>query len=247
MTIDQFTTSGGLTSRTWVKAIGLLATILCGCSSSSHGGSLTSSLEQPLVIRHSLKELRDRYVVKQALDYSCGAAALATLLIFYYGDMTSEAEILTMLKDQLTPEELAIKAERGFSLLDLKKVAQKRGFRAAGFKLTPEQLTRLVAPVVVFVEPQGYKHFAVLRGVRDGMVYLADPARGNLRMRIDQFAGQNNEWQEGIIFVLGKTGEEKSTAHTLYPTPPFTDVQPQFIGVIDMLDQAQSIRNLPMR
>ena len=57
-------------------------------------------------------------------------------------------------------------------------------------------------------------------------------------MRIDQFAGQNNEWQEGIIFVLGKTGEEKSTAHTLYPTPPFTDVQPQLFGVFDMLDQA---------
>jgi predicted double-glycine peptidase len=199
------------------------------------------------VVRHSLKELRDRYVVKQALDYSCGAAALATLLIYYYGDMTSEAEILNMLKEHLTPEELAIKTERGFSLLDLKKVAQKRGYRAAGFRLTPEQLTRLVAPVIVFVEPLGYKHFAVLRGVHNGMVQLADPARGNVRMRIDQFAGPGKEWQEGIIFVLGKTGEEKSTAHTLYPRPAFTDVQPQFIGVVDMLDQARIIGTLPTR
>ena len=67
------------------------------------------------------------------------------------------------------------------------------------------------------------------------------------RMRIDQFAGQSNEWQEGIIFVLAKTGEEKNTAHTLYPAPSFTDLQPQFIGVIDTLDPGQAIRNLPMR
>ena len=245
---NGFSISRRLHKQWWLTAAaGFLTSLLCGCSISPHGESLTSSFQEPLVTRHSLKELRDRYVVKQALDYSCGAAALATLLIFYYGDMTSEAEILTMLKDQLTPEELAIKAERGFSLLDLKKVALKKGYRAAGFKLTPQQLMRLVAPVIVFVEPQGYKHFSVLRGMQHGMVYLADPARGNLRMRIDQFAGPGNEWQEGIIFVLGKKGEEKSTAHTLYPAPSFTDLQPQFMGVIDTLDQGQAIRNLPMR
>jgi predicted double-glycine peptidase len=240
--------SGAPTSPAFHGVALLAAILIYGCAIAPDRPSQTGSAEPPLVVRHSLKELRDRYVVKQALDYSCGAAALATLLIYYYGDMTSEAEILNMLKEQLTPEELAIKTERGFSLLDLKKVAQKRGYRAAGFKLTPEQLTRLVAPVIIFVEPLGYKHFAVLRGVRNGMVHLADPARGNLRMRIDQFAGHGNEWQGGIIFVLGKTGEEKSTAHTLYPETPYNlDYQPQFFGVVDMLDQAQNIRALPMR
>lgn len=235
------------TTLLWPGAVGLLAGyMLGGCAAFDQGQHQPRSVE-PLVVRHTLKELRDRYVVKQALDYSCGAAALATLLIYYYGDITSEAEILSMLKENLTPEELAVKAERGFSLLDLKKVAQKRGFRAAGFKLTPEQVTRLIAPVIVFVEPQGYKHFAVLRGVQNGVVHLADPARGNLRMRIDQFAGRGNEWQEGIIFVLGKIGEERTTARTLQPPQPFTDVQPQLFGVFDMLDQATFIRNLPMR
>ena len=37
------------------------------------------------VKRHTLKELRDQYVVKQDTDYSCGAAALATLLTYYFG------------------------------------------------------------------------------------------------------------------------------------------------------------------
>ena len=224
---------------------GLLAAMLSGCAFSAD--SRSSADAEPLVVRHSLKELRDRNVVKQALDYSCGAAALATLLKYYYGDMTSEEEILNMLKEDLTPAELTIKTERGFSLLDLKKVAQKRGFRAAGFKLTPEQVTRLVAPVIVFVEPVGYKHFAVLRGVQNGMVYLADPARGNLRMRIDQFAGRGNEWQEGIIFVLGKSGEEKNVDHPLQPKDPFADIRPELISVVDMLDQGRSTLNLPLR
>jgi hypothetical protein len=224
---------------------GLLAAMLSGCALSADGRS--SANTEPLVVRHSLKELRDRNVVKQALDYSCGAAALATLLKYYYGDMTSEAEILAMLKEDLTPEELAVKTERGFSLLDLKKVAQKRGFRAAGFKLSPEQVTRLVAPVIVFVEPQGYKHFAVLRGVQNGMVLLADPARGNLRMRIDQFAGRGNEWEQGIIFVLGKSGEEKNIDHPLQPKSTFADIRPELISVVDMLDQGRSTLNLPMR
>ena len=234
-------------SPVWCGLAGVVIAFLGGCAVQWDDKYSTGSGEAPIVVRHSLKQLRDRYLVKQALDYSCGAAALATLLIYYYGDITSEGEILTLLKEQLTPEELAVKAERGFSLLDLKRVAQKRGFRAAGFKLTPEQLTRLVAPVLVFVEPQGYKHFAVLRGVQNGMVYLADPARGNLRKRIDQFAGRGNEWAEGIIFVLGRIGEEKTTAHTLYPPTPFSDVQPQLINVIDLLDQGMAARNLPMR
>ncbi|MGH7232647.1 MAG: C39 family peptidase [Nitrospiraceae bacterium] len=196
----------------------------------------------PLLARHTLKELRDQHVVKQELDYSCGAAALATLMVYYYGEPTSEKEILSLLERRLTEKERALKAERGFSLLDLKRVAQTKGYQAAGFKLTAEQLTKLAAPVIVFVEPQGYKHFAVLRGMNGGRVYLADPARGNLRMGIDRFLG---EWG-GIVFVLGKRGEETIRTYPLLPPqPPY--VQPELLGVIDLQDEAAYMRNLPLR
>jgi predicted double-glycine peptidase len=84
------------------------------------------------------------------LDYSCGAAALATLLRYYFGDDTSEREILDILTARLSKEEQRRKARRGFSLLDLKQVAQLKGYQAAGFKLTIEQLTQLATPVMVF-------------------------------------------------------------------------------------------------
>jgi predicted double-glycine peptidase len=181
--------------------------------------------------RHTLKELRDQHVVKQQLDYSCGAAALATLMTYYFGEPTSEHEILTLLAAQLSKDEMALKEKKGFSLLDLKRVAEKQGYQAAGFKLTAEQLQLLAAPVIVFILPQGYKHFAVLRGIDRGRVWLADPARGNLRMSLWRFL---SEWQ-GIVFVLGKTGEENITTYPLaLPRPDY--VQPEQLGMDSMLD-----------
>lgn len=181
-------------------------------------GSSRSSLG---VKRHSLKELRDRYVVKQRLDYSCGAAALATLMRYYFGDATSEHDVLRLLVARLDADERRVREMRGFSLLDLKYAAEALGYRAAGFKLTIADLGKLVAPVIVFVRPLNYAHFAVLRGISGGRVFLADPARGNVRMSVARFQG---EW-EGIVFVLGKPGEERIGTHPL-SIPRQDDIEP---------------------
>jgi ABC-type bacteriocin/lantibiotic exporter with double-glycine peptidase domain len=56
---------------------------------------------------------------------------------------------------------------------------------------------------MVFIEPRGYKHFAVLRGVRGDRVYLADPSRGNIRMPMYAFlATWLQDDGKGIIFVV---------------------------------------------
>lgn len=217
---------------------------LSACASFGEGINLLQEQAPHRVTNHTLKELRDLNVVKQATDYSCGAASLATLLIYYYGEMTSEAEILALLQAGLTQEELQAKNERGFSLLDLKRAANVKGYQAAGFRLTPGQLGQLAAPVIVYVEPLGYKHFAVLRGVRDGYIYLADPSRGNLRMRLERFS---LEWEQGIIFALGKAGEEEIQDYLLLPPVPFTDVLPEYAGFVDLLDQGNQFSRLPLQ
>ena len=201
-----------------------------------------SESQSPVVPRHTLKELRDRYVVKQQEDYSCGAAALATLLRYYYGEDTSEIEILELLKQQISAEKWPMKSVQGFSLLDLKKVVLTKGFRAAGFELTMAQLGKLTAPVIVFIEPLGYKHFAVLRGVDRGRVYLADPSRGNLRMSVHRFL---EEWS-GIVFVLGKSGEELLTDYPLaLPRPDVLNPEIRRVGQI--LDLGQAAQRLNLR
>jgi predicted double-glycine peptidase len=161
--------------------------------------------------RRTLKELRDQYVVKQEFDYSCGAAALATLMRYYFGDHVTEYEILKLLESRLGVEEQDRKIARGFSLLDLKYAAESRGYRAAGFTLTMDQARQLAAPVIVHVIPLGYRHFAVLRGIIDDRVFLADPARGNMRISIDRF---RKEW-DGVVFVLGRPGEDAIEGYPL--------------------------------
>ena len=203
----------------------------------SHSGTMHVTRK-----RHSLKELRDRYVVKQQLDYTCGAAALATLLTYYFGEETSEQEMLQILVSGLTKDEQRLKAQRGFSLLDLKHVAQAKGYRAAGFKLTIEQLKQLAAPVIVFVQPLGHKHFAVLRRIGHARVFPADPAGGNLRMSIGRFL---SEW-DGIIFVLGRPGEEDISTYPLaLPRPDV--IQPELLGVGRLLDLGASTTDLAIR
>jgi len=176
--------------------------------------TIAGNAKPSIATRHTLKELRNLHVVKQQLDYSCGAAALGTLMIYYFGEKTSEKEILDLLNiriKKLTKKEISRKKMVGFSLLDLKYVAQQKGYKAAGFQLTLEQLKKLAAPVIVYVLPGGYHHFAVLRGMIGDRAFLADPDRGNLSMSIDRFSKEYG----GIAFVLGKEGEERITHYPL--------------------------------
>ena len=151
----------------------------------------------------SMKALRDTYVVRQRYDYSCGAAALATLLRYGFGDPATEQDVLKQLFDLLTDQEKVTSRKDGFTLRDLQRVALARRFKAEGFRIEPQDLDKISGPVLVYIEPRGYKHFAVLRGVKGGRVYLADPARGNIRMPLYAFV---KTWRRadgrGIIFVV---------------------------------------------
>lgn len=169
----------------------------------------------------SMKDLRDQDVVKQRFDFSCGAAALATILRYGFAENVSEGQILVDLFDLPSEAERAERRRTGFSLLDLQRVAQARGYNAQGFRLYPEQLRLLSGPVIVFIEPRGYKHFAVLRGLRGDRVHLADPSRGQVRMPAYTF---RESWLQddgkGIIFVVEpKTGlANRDTPLTLTAT-----------------------------
>jgi hypothetical protein len=54
-------------------------------------------------------------------------------------------------------------------------------------------------------------HFFPQHMIDRERVFLADPARGNLRMSVERFL---DEWG-GVIFVLGKPGESDITTYPL--------------------------------
>ena len=137
----------------------------------------------------SMKDLRDQGVIKQAFDYSCGAAAFATLLTYGLNDPVTELDILQAAFAPLSQDEEALRKKEGLSLLDLQRLAQQRGHRAQGFRLAPAFLSKLGGPVIVFIKPRGYEHFAVLKGVKGDRAYLADPSLGNIRLPLYQFLG----------------------------------------------------------
>jgi predicted double-glycine peptidase len=146
------------------------------------------------------KDLLEQNIVMQQFDYSCGAAALATLFQYYFQDNITEKAILEDIIKHLSQQDFTHRKQEGLSLLDLKKFAERQGYQAIGVKLKFTALPQLPGPILVYLKNDEYQHFAILRGVREDRVFLADPSRGNVRMSIQAFA---NEWQ-GIALVLGK-------------------------------------------
>lgn len=184
----------------------------------------------------SLKALRDQNVVRQAQDYSCGAAALATLLTYGLNQVTSEREILDELFLQLSGDEARLKQKDGFSLLDMQRVAQARGLNAQGFRIKSQDLVNLAGPVIVFIEPQGYKHFAVFRGISGDRAVLADPSRGNIRMPVYQFL---ETWladdDTGVIFVIERKNQQTKRAPSALELTQSPVTPPEILSARELL------------
>jgi predicted double-glycine peptidase len=143
----------------------------------------------------SLREKKFIKIVPQSKDYSCGAAAIATVLTYHFGMDTSEA---TTIQGMLKVADLEVVKKKGFSLLDLKKYTENIGYRAGGFKVKADLLTNINKPTIVLIDVRGYSHFVVLKGVRGEDVFLADPAWGNRIMNLADFL---KAWN-GIVFAF---------------------------------------------
>ncbi len=123
----------------------------------------------------------NKNLIVQTTPTDCGPAALATLLHYYLGIPTSEAEMV-----RLTGATPAI----GTTLLGLQKAAEAKDCAADSFRMTyqtlQKQLSTFSAPVIVNLvnaEP----HFALVLEAGEEFVFLADPAFGNVVLRKKEF------------------------------------------------------------
>src|SRR5690606_15568794 len=121
-----------------------------------------------------LKEARFRTTLPQQYDFSCGSAATATLLTFQYGYPVSEEDVFVQM--YRNGDQRKIQTE-GFSLLDMRRYLESQGFTADGFELPLDKLLEEGLPAIVLLNDRGYRHFVVVKGLRDGRVLLGDPAR----------------------------------------------------------------------
>ena len=145
-----------------------------------------------------LMEIRNAGVVRQRWDYSCGSAALSTVLTHHLGDPTTESAVVVSILRRTDP--VRVRSRGGFSLLNLKQYLARRGYGSAGYaELSLSDLEEFEVPPIVPVQLKGYDHFVVFRGRYGDRVVLADPAFGNLTMSAERF---QELWKNGIAFVV---------------------------------------------
>jgi predicted double-glycine peptidase len=184
--------------------------------------SITPPLATAATPVRSLLETRHDHVIMQEWDLSCGAAALATLLTYQHGDRVSERDIAKALikRDEYISNPALVKVRHGFSLLDLKRYVDKRGYEGNGYgKLEFEDLIER-APIMVPIRINGYNHFVIFRGALGNRVLLADPAWGTRTMTINRF---QRVWIEfpgfgNVGFTVTNPGK-RTTENKLAPNP----------------------------
>jgi uncharacterized protein len=171
----------------------------------------------------SLLEMRRENVVVQEWDISCGAASLATLLHFRFGDSVAERAIAKALvrRAEYIADPTLVQARQGYSLLDLKRYVDSRGYKGIGYgKMSFEDLIDRT-PVIVPIDANGYKHFVIFRGVAGNRVLLADPAWGNRTMPIETFEAMWLDYPElgKVGFVVVEEEETYAAPNRLTPRP----------------------------
>jgi uncharacterized protein len=149
--------------------------------------------------------IRNRNIVMQQRDFSCGAACLATICRYYWGDDITEEMVLEQLDTLLTAAETEDRIMNGLAMSDLRRAAVKLGYQSVVGTTTFAKLGEMKVPAIVGIQPMGHKHFVVLKGTFGDWVYLADPIRGNIRMPAWEFCQQ---WQKNAILVVYKPGEK---------------------------------------
>jgi len=191
---------------------GFLVFFVAGSGQTAEAGSFQAGGISVHKRVKSFKDLKFTNVVRQTRDYSCGAASIATILTYYIGRETSEEEVLNVIlsnADSLKAERIK---EKGLSLLDLKKYGESIGYKVNGFKMLDyHDITKLRIPAVVLIDHRGLSHFVVVKGCIGQDVFIADPARGNMKISLKEFGKM---WGN-ILLVFSKPAGEQIRSHAL--------------------------------
>jgi uncharacterized protein len=150
----------------------------------------------------SRAEIRFRTTFRQQFDYSCGSAAVATLLTFHYKDPVNEQMVFKWMYEHGNQAKIR---KVGFSMLDMKNYLENRGYKADGYHVNLDQLAGISTPAIVLMDLKGYKHFVVVKGVTDRYVLIGDSASGIRKMSRPEFEGI---WK-GLAFVINPSDMHK--------------------------------------
>jgi len=150
----------------------------------------------------SIRQARVAGTLLQQYDFSCGSAAVATLLTYHYGVAMSESTVFDAMYRQGDPQKIR---REGFSLLDMKGFLKSLGFEADGFEQPLDKLLEARVPAIVLINENGYHHFVVIKGLRGNRVLIGDPANGTRAISRVRFEAI---WQGKLLFVIHNRMEQ---------------------------------------
>ena len=178
----------------------------------------------PRVVQSMLEQRHDKIII-QKWDVSCGAAALASLLTYDLNYPVTERQAAAGMLRFTSVER--VRAQLGFSLLDLKKFAESRGFVADGLgNMTLRDLVE-TGPSIVPIVLHGNNHFVIFRGMQGDRVLLADPAWGNRTMQIPNFMDM---WVTRVAFTVSPPGSARPVHRMMARSSDFPASSPMFEG-----------------
>ncbi|KYQ71626.1 putative pilus system C39 family peptidase FilB [Acinetobacter pragensis] len=214
----------------------------------SRNDSFTRMHREAVKIKPAIED-QFRGIVRQAYDYSCGSAALTTLLNGYVGTQLTEQQIMNGLLKYGETEKII--ERRSFSLLDMKRFVAALGLESGGYRGEFSDLVSQGQPAIVPISYAGFKHFVVFKGYKNGRVYVADPALGNISFDETRF---KEIWENNTLYLINVAPEQRKNMLALQEADmrhvddatinryAFVDIQyPQFY-MNKIADKASTIR-----
>lgn len=204
---DRFSRRG----RSWSapSACLLAATIAVAIAPAQAGsvylGGMGVGATAPSISIESFQEQKYKSTIAQEHDFSCGSAALATLLSYNYNIAATEDQVF---KSMFTNGDKEVISKSGFSLLDMKDYLDRRGIESGGFRAPLAKLEEVRLPAIVLINVRGYRHFVVLEGIENGWVLLSDPANG---ARTEQLGVFEAQWSGVFFLILDNVDQAQKT------------------------------------
>lgn len=177
-------------------------TVLYTETADSRQNSFARLHREAVIIKPAVED-QFRGIVRQAYDYSCGSAALTTLLNGYVGSNLTEQQTMNGLLQYGEYERIV--QRRSFSLLDMKRFVTALGFQSGGYRGQFSDLVGQNKPAIVPIAYAGFKHFVVFKAYKDGRVYVADPALGNISFDETRF---KEIWENNTLFVVNVPADQ---------------------------------------
>ena len=109
--------------------------------------------------------------------YDCGICSLKAIINYYHGDVPLEV----LRRDTFTDC-------GGTDMYHLLNAARIYGLDGYGKKVEVEELSKLPLPLICHtIINNNYEHFQVIEKINNKYVYLMDPAKGNIKLKVNEF------------------------------------------------------------